>query len=68
MSFYMSATKTNKSLAKRLKITKDGLALSRKPGQNHFRAKKSRSHELAVKRWQKFNISKKELKQYLPYG
>lgn len=60
--------KTNKSLAKRLKITKRGKVLRRKPGHNHFRAKKSRSFELGIKRWEHFNISKKELKQYLPYS
>lgn len=31
--------KTNKSYAKRIKITKSGKLLSRKSGQNHFNAK-----------------------------
>ncbi len=31
--------KTNKSFAKRLKVTRTGKILSRKPGQNHFNAK-----------------------------
>ncbi len=59
--------KTNKSLIKRLKITKGGKILKRKAGQCHFRAKKPRSKELAAKRWENFNLSRKELKQYLPY-
>ena len=31
--------KTTKSYAKRLKVTKNGKILARKPGQNHFNAK-----------------------------
>ena len=31
--------KTNKSYLKRLKLTKNGKLLARKPGQNHFNAK-----------------------------
>ncbi len=31
--------KTVKSYAKRLKVTKNGKILARKPGQNHFNAK-----------------------------
>ena len=60
------AGKTNKAFAKRLKITKDGRVLKRNPGQNHFRARKSRSFELDAKRLGEFNISKKELGHYLP--
>lgn len=33
--------KTNKSYAKRIKVTPKGKLLSRKPGQNHFNAKES---------------------------
>lgn len=33
--------KTNKSYAKRLRVTKNGKVLARKPGQNHFNAKES---------------------------
>ena len=63
----MTAAKTNKSFSKRLKITKTGKVLARKPGQDHFRAKKSGAKELDVKRWKKFNISKSDLKKFLPY-
>ncbi len=31
--------KTNKSYAKRLRVTRTGKVLARKPGQNHFNAK-----------------------------
>ncbi len=60
-------TKTNKSLSKRLKITRKGKILIRKGGQIHFRAKKKRSKELAQKRRVELKMSKKQLKQYLPY-
>lgn len=33
--------KSNRSLAKRIKITSSGKVLKRKPGQNHFNAKDS---------------------------
>jgi ribosomal protein L35 len=41
-SYGQTAMKTNKSYAKRLKVTKSGTVLTRKPGQNHFNAKESR--------------------------
>lgn len=62
----MGMGKTNKSFAKRLKITKSGKILARKPNQNHFRAKKSRKKELGAKRWEVFVLPKKELKQQMP--
>ncbi len=39
--------KTNKSYSKRLKVTKSGKIISRKPGFNHFNAKQSRTKQLA---------------------
>ena len=35
--------KTNKSMAKRFRVTKRGKVLHKPPHQNHFRAKKSRN-------------------------
>ncbi len=58
--------KTNKSLKKRLRITRNGKILIRKGGKVHFRAKQKRSKQLGQKRWGELNISKKELGQYLP--
>jgi ribosomal protein L35 len=37
------AMKTNKSFAKRLKVTKSGKILARKTGLNHFNAKERHS-------------------------
>ena len=57
--------KTNKSLTKRLKITKNGKLLSRAPGFNHFNAKQSRSKQLAGKKMNHFSISNKNIRTYL---
>ena len=38
--------KTNKSLAKRIRITKNGKLKARKPGFNHFNSRQSRTHQL----------------------
>ncbi len=58
--------KTNKSFLKRLRITKNGKILSRKPGLNHFNAKKSRGSQLAAKRAQEFPMTGKEKSRFLP--
>ncbi|MDP2676514.1 MAG: 50S ribosomal protein L35 [bacterium] len=63
----MASLKTNKSFAKRLKVTHNGKVLHRKPGQDHFLAKEARRKQLARKGWENFPISKKNLKHYLPY-
>ncbi len=58
--------KTNKSYAKRLKVTKNGKVLNRKSGQNHFNAKESRAQQLDKKRTKKtFNISNKNKSRFL---
>jgi ribosomal protein L35 len=59
--------KTNKSFLKRLKVTKNGKVLSRKAGKDHFNAKASRGKQLAGKRMLTVVISKKLLKQHLPF-
>jgi ribosomal protein L35 len=60
------AIKTNKSYAKRLRVTKKGKVLSRKPGQNHFNAKESRRKtQLSKKRSAVFKISNKSKSQFL---
>lgn len=41
--------KTNKSLAKRIRITKTGKLKARKPGFNHFNAKQKRRKQLQGK-------------------
>jgi ribosomal protein L35 len=57
--------KSKKTFLKRLKVTKRGKVLSRKPGQNHFQAKQKRSKQLTGKRLQNFDINKKTLGKFL---
>ncbi len=59
--------KTNKSFSKRLKQTKNGKLLARKPGKNHFNAKESRSSQLAGKQMNVFVIKNKPLGRFLPF-
>ena len=58
--------KTNNSFLKRLKITKNGKIIGRKPGIRHFNAKASRSKQLAAKRGQEFVMTGKEKSRFLP--
>jgi ribosomal protein L35 len=64
----MKGMKTNKSYSKRLKLTKNGKVLSRKPGFNHFNAKQSRVTELAGKKRQSFVIKNKPKSHLLPFS
>ncbi len=57
--------KTNKSLTKRLKITKNGKIMARTPGFNHFNAKQSRKKQLNGKKMTEFAISNKNARTYL---
>jgi ribosomal protein L35 len=59
--------KTNKSFSKRLKQTKNGKLLSRKPGKNHFNAKESRSSQLAGKQMNDFVMNNKQTGRFLPF-
>ncbi len=58
-------TKTNKSYAKRAKVTKTGKVLLRKPGINHFNAKESRSNQLNKKRRVDLPMSAKAKQRFL---
>jgi ribosomal protein L35 len=60
--------KTNKSFTKRLKITKNGKLISRKPGFNHFNAKQSRKTQLAGRNGQNFVIKNKPKSHLLPFS
>lgn len=60
------SNKTNKSLAKRLKLTRTGKVLARTPGFNHFNAKQSRTKQLTGKKMQDFTISTKDKSRFLP--
>jgi ribosomal protein L35 len=57
--------KTNKSLTKRLKVTKNGKILSRAPGFNHFNAKQSRTKQLKGRKMNQQNLTNKDIRTYL---
>ena len=59
------AMKTNKSYAKRLKVTKSGKILARKTGLNHFNAKERHSAKAAKGRRGEFHMSNKERSRFL---
>ncbi|MEX0917202.1 MAG: 50S ribosomal protein L35 [Candidatus Paceibacterota bacterium] len=58
--------KTNKSYTKRLRVTKNGKILARRPGQNHFNAKESGKESLLKKRPTSLNLPKKARQQFIP--
>jgi len=60
--------KTNKSYTKRLKLTKTGKIIARKPGFNHFNAKQSRSKQLTGKVGKEFAMSAKDKSHFLPFN
>ncbi len=57
--------KSNKSFTKRIKITRRGKLIARKPGQNHFNAKESRRKQLSQRRAQTLHFSKKVMQRYI---
>jgi ribosomal protein L35 len=59
------AIKTNKSYAKRLKVTKNGKIIVRSTGQNHFNAKENSSTKAAKGRNSEFHMSNKEKSRFL---
>ena len=58
--------KTNKSYTKRLKVTKSGKIIGRKPGQNHFNAKQSGEKRLSRKRTQNVKLISRTTRRFLP--
>ncbi len=60
--------KTNKSFSKRLKITKNGKIISRKPGTNHYNAKESRVFQLNGRKGKNFVIKNKPKSHLLPFS
>lgn len=61
------AQKTNKSLRKRVKITKSGALKIRKIGQNHFNAKQSGTERMGKKRLTDVKLPKKIVRRFLPH-
>jgi ribosomal protein L35 len=57
--------KTNKSFAKRLKVTKSGKILARRPGQNHFNAKESGRSQIKKGTRAEFHMTNKQRSRFL---
>lgn len=63
----MATNKTTKSFTKRLKLTKNGKLLGRKPGFNHFNAKQPRTTQLAGKKPVPFVMGAKDKARFMPH-
>lgn len=57
--------KTNKSFTKRIKITRNGKLMARKPGQDHFNAKERRHTQMDGNRSQALNLTAKVSQRYI---
>ena len=57
--------KTNKSYTKRIRVTKKGKLVARKPGQDHFNAKESRRTKGAKGRAQSLTVSNDVRRRFL---
>lgn len=57
--------KTNKSYTKRIRVTKKGKLIARKPGQDHFNAKEGGRTKGVKKRTQLLTVSKDIRRRFL---
>jgi ribosomal protein L35 len=57
--------KSNKSYLKRMKVTKNGKLISRRPGQNHFNAKERTSTSMSKRRTATVIMSNKDKSRFL---
>ena len=61
--------KTNKSAAKRLRMTKSGLLKKRNAGRQHILTKKTRKHKRQLRKDGYLSLSDaKRIRRLLPYG
>ncbi|MFA5744905.1 MAG: 50S ribosomal protein L35 [Candidatus Paceibacterota bacterium] len=58
--------KTNKSYSKRIRVTRTGKLMARKPGQDHFNAKQSGSERSAKRRSVSLTLSARTRRRFLP--
>ena len=57
--------KTNKSYTKRIKVTKNGNLIARKPGRNHFNAKQSGRTRQERRRTQELTMTPRAKNRFL---
>lgn len=58
--------KTNKSYTKRIRVTRTGKLVARKPGQDHFNAKQSGAKRSQKRRSVAVNLTAKVRRRFLP--
>ncbi len=58
--------KTNKSYTKRIKVTKNGKLVARKPGQNHFNSRQTGRQRQNRSRTQTLSMTNKSRHRFLP--
>lgn len=58
--------KTNKSYTKRIRVTKHGKLVARKPGQNHFNAKQSGATRAGKRRATAVALTARVKRRFLP--
>ncbi|MFH1178580.1 MAG: 50S ribosomal protein L35 [bacterium] len=58
--------KTNKSYLKRIRVTRNGKLMARKPGQDHFNAKQSGSERSRKRRAVSITLSARTRRRFLP--
>ncbi len=58
--------KTNKSYTKRIRVTRTGKLVARKPGQNHFNAKQSGSTRTNKRRATSLTLTARARRRFLP--
>ena len=59
--------KTNKAFTKRIKVTRRGKLIARRPGQNHFNAKERRATHMSGRRSQRITLTKKVEQRYIKF-
>ncbi|HRH55307.1 MAG TPA: 50S ribosomal protein L35 [Candidatus Paceibacterota bacterium] len=57
--------KTNKSYTKRIKVTRNGVLVARKPGQDHFNAKERGRTKGVKRRANLITVPKRIIRQFL---
>ncbi len=58
--------KTNKSYTKRIRVTKKGKLIARKPGQNHFNGKQSGSKRMSKRRAGSLTVTHQVRRRFFP--
>ncbi len=62
------SSKTNKSLTKRIKITKNGKLKVRAKGHCHYNARENNSAKMAKKKMGDIKLSAKTIQQEIPHS